>query len=47
QGAYFYANGDRYVGPWINGKRDGLGVYFNADGNSEGMEFSNGQRIDN
>jgi hypothetical protein len=45
EGTYYYSNGDRYVGPWRENKRQGPGVYFDAEGNAEQMEFRDGMRV--
>lgn len=45
-GSYTWANGDKYFGEWLNGKRTGLGIYTWADGNSFEGKFDNGKRVD-
>ena len=45
EGTYYYSNGDRYVGPWREDKRQGPEVYFDAEGNAEQMEFRDGMRV--
>ena len=38
-GTYIYANGDKYVGEWKNGKKDGQGTYTFVDGRIISGEF--------
>ena len=38
-GSYFYDNGDRYEGEFLDGKRHGSGRYFFSDGNSYSGEW--------
>ena len=42
QGTYNYANGDKYVGAFKNGKKHGLGTGSFATGNKYEGEFKNG-----
>lgn len=45
-GSYTWANGDKYFGEWLNGKRTGRGIYTWADGNSFEGKFDDGKRVD-
>lgn len=39
-----YHNGDRYVGETVNGKRDGVGLYYYSNGNYYYGRYSNNER---
>ena len=42
-GTYTYTNGDKYVGEWKNGKRNGYGTYAFANGNKYVGEWKSGK----
>ena len=42
RGTFVYATGGRYVGCYIDGKRDGMGVYYSRDGNYFDGEWKDG-----
>ena len=44
QGTMTYADGDKYVGEWLNDKRTGQGTYTFASGNKYVGEFLNDKR---
>ena len=43
-GTYTFANGDKYVGEFRNGKKNGQGTYYHANGNKYVGEYRNGIR---
>ena len=43
-GARAYSNGDKYVGEWQSGIRNGQGTYTNADGKKYVGEWKNGKQ---
>lgn len=40
-----YQNGDRYVGETVNGKRDGIGIYYYSNGNYYYGRYKNNERL--
>jgi hypothetical protein len=32
KGTYYYANGNKYTGVWVNGKKEGQGVFIWTNG---------------
>ena len=45
QGTYTPADGDKYVGEWMNGKMNGQGTYTYPDGRIEKGLFENGEFV--
>ncbi len=43
-GTYFYVGGDKYVGEFKNGEKEGQGAFTWADGNKYVGEFKNGEK---
>ena len=44
QGVFYYEDGNRYEGTYVDDKRNGQGVFYYADGNCQKMYFINGVR---
>ena len=44
-GTYTYADGDKYVGEWGNGKRNGQGTYTYADGGKKAGIWGNSEYL--
>lgn len=44
KGRWLYANGDRYIGEFVNGISHGRGAYYYANGDIYKGEFTNGER---
>jgi hypothetical protein len=44
---YYFANGDRYDGEFVDDKRHGHGVLYNADGSHYEGEWSEGVEVKN
>jgi len=45
QGVFYWPDGRKYDGQWLNGKQDGIGVYSTANGKSRKGEWKDGKRI--
>ena len=45
QGVFYWPDGRKYDGQWLNGKQDGVGVYSTANGKSRKGEWKDGKRI--
>ncbi len=45
QGTYKFANGDCYIGPFSNGKREGHGIFIFSSGNKEEGEWKDCKQI--
>lgn len=42
---FFWPDGRKYDGQWVNGKQDGIGTYTSASGKAKRGEWRDGKRI--
>jgi len=42
-GTYYFANGNKYIGKWKNGKIHGTGILYYGDGEKYEGEWANGK----
>ena len=43
-GTYYYANGDRYEGDWVNNNKSGSGTFVYSTGDRYEGEWKNGEK---
>ena len=43
QGEVKYPNGKKYIGPFVNGKLNGIGIFEDGKGNKGEVEFIDGR----